>query len=181
MPSKTWILIGIVAVLIVFVYIQDAKKINPETNILQTKLEDFHPELFSERSPLVIQDRIPSQDVHGHGVPSPASLLDTIFKYRFVQTSVDRVATDRLYINRATYVILYNASEQKQAMHIFHPKYIDMFGRDAVAENAPFVDMRLAPNQCIVLPSKWAWTTNVQGFTATYLYNVVHAIAGFAI
>lgn len=118
------------------------------TTIVQSKLSEFDIKLLFEKDPIVMEEQI----------VQPKQLLDAYFKYLYSYKTHPR-PDNKWHQNKARYLIIHNA----QFVHIAHPS-----NKGDPTPN--YVDIRVQPNQVIILPSLWLY--KVKGGTLTALYDI---------
>jgi hypothetical protein len=133
-------------------------------DILQVRLSALHPDVFIERNPVVIEDRL----------ANPADLLTATFKSMYIvargprQVVNDDDASARTQTTTAArYTILHNSAAHHRAhVTVQHP-----------TGNLQPVVISLGPRQTLVLPPLWAFHVAKGGdVTELALYDLVFGV-----
>ena len=143
--SRTqFLLIAILICVVLFIYIQHAFEVHPSFEMIQTDLSEFNGDMLFAKCPIILNDKI----------VEPMSLCDTIFKYMYVNKSKQEFAASssearELRVNRCLFVVLYGDQTSDFIVTIQHPV------------KATSIDCKLAYHQCLILPIRWRFSSNV--------------------
>jgi hypothetical protein len=109
-------------------------------DVVQVRLASLHPDVFLERNPVVIEDRI----------ADPMELLSATFRSMYVLARGPRAITAGAADARTTarYVILHNNSQRDRVqIKVKHP-----------TPNMQPIIVVLGPKQTLVLPPLWTYS-----------------------
>jgi hypothetical protein len=143
-------LIKVLLVTILIAYIYAYLKTNPQFQILQTSISKIQPRHLFEKSPIIIEEPI----------VNPLDMVKTTFKYLYIRKKTKMINRfDVLTQNKSRFVIL-TPKQGGAYIQISHPSNTNAIKNMASAKDSksirpPLVDIKLSPNQVIVLPPYW--------------------------
>jgi hypothetical protein len=147
-------LIKVLILTIVIAYIYAYLKTNSQFQILQTSISKIQPRHLFEKSPIVIEESI----------VNPLDMIKTVFRYLYVKKTVKVLdKRDVLIQNKSRYVVL--SPKQGSYIQISHPIHSNAIKNMALAKqnySPPLIDVKLSPNQVIVLPPYWWYKVSSQ-------------------
>jgi hypothetical protein len=148
--KKTATTILTIALIVSVIYIVSRYYLTPAANvtIIQSKVSEFDIKTLFEKDPIILEE----------GVVDASQVLNAYFNYLY--TFKYRIAPNNKWChNKARYLIIHNA----QYLQIAHPS-----NKGNPSPN--YVDIRLQPNQLVILPSLWLY--KVKGGSLTALFDV---------
>jgi hypothetical protein len=182
-------LIAFLIVLIVVVQFKYVLKSPPDFHIIQTSLSQMNPDLFFEKQPIVIDDRIEKVD----------ELVKTVFKFYYTNQSrvsvPSEIVSDPEMFRQvlAKNIVVYNSTEEKQTVRVLHPKhqnelqflklvektYAYRLGK-MTEDNSPRLgaDIILHPHQTLILPCNWIYQVNTV-MEEIALYDFLYGMASY--
>lgn len=184
--TQSWkFLAFLIATLLAYIYIRYTQTFPAETQILQTSLEAFHPRLFSEKQPIVIDDPIYSY----------TTIFPQLVRWRYLISSTisPTAPTPTSFITKSAHTIFHNPTEETQTLKIAHPRnrslatyqqaplrrtlyaaYLTL--ENGIPEEEPSIIMKLHAHQTLLLPPQWI--VSVQAPLVVYAYtDLSHMVA----
>jgi hypothetical protein len=176
------LLIILVVLAFVLFYLQSYFKMAAETQIIQTSLSNFHPDLLLEKQPIYVHDNIFNL----------ADIISSIFKYQYVYKVLSLSDGSYLKKNLSRFVLLYNDQEHSIEVNIANPNkskhlqyysglFVNKFYK--VCKNdmndIQTIKVILKPNNMIVLPVNWLYNTNCDGILEVHLFDCISRIYSF--
>ena len=116
--------------------------------IIQSKVSEFDIRILFDKDPIILEEK----------VVNPGEILQAYFNYLYT-IKYRVVPTNKWSQNKARYLVIHNA----ETLQIAHPS-----NKGNPVPN--FVDIRVQPNQLVILPSLWLY--KVKGGTLTALYDI---------
>jgi hypothetical protein len=145
--SSTLLMVCLVCTL-TFILLRYYLKPASNTTIVQPKLSEFEIKLLFEKNPIIIEERI----------VQPKEILDAFFKYLYTYKT-QLPSSSKWRQNKARYLVIHNA----EYLQIAHPS-----NKGNPTPN--YIDIRIQPNQLIILPALWLY--KVKGGSLTALYDI---------
>lgn len=178
------IILTLVVLAILSFYMQSYFKIQKETQIIQTTLTSFHPDILLEKQPIYVNDNI----------YNPADVIASIFKYQYVQKVLSLSNKSYLKRNLSKFVLIYN--DQDQPIHVYianptttkHMKYYNGFfvnkfykvcKKESEIQNDEMIKIILKPNNMFVIPMGWIYKTDVDNVLEIHLFDCISRVYSF--
>lgn len=175
------ILFVIVVLAIIFLYIQSYYKSPQVTQIIQTSLSSFHPDLLLEKQPIYVYDQ----------VYNPVDVIVSILKYQYISKILS--LSNHVYIkkNLSKFVIIYNDCEEDVNVSLSNPNslkkedyykgvFVDKYYRVMKNNDIVFdIDVILKPYNMIVLPLNWIYRVHQDNLLEIHLFDSLSRICSF--
>jgi hypothetical protein len=159
-------LVLILIAMIAIIYFRYYLSANPHFEILQSSIENVKPSLLFEQSPLIIEEPL----------VNPGSLTKTLFKYLYVlKRDVATTLPNVLMKNKAKYLIISPISDAG-VIQISHPRHSALIRRAIQKKDirqVPIANVKLNPNQCMILPMHWWYKTDTSQYRKIELDDVL--------
>ena len=171
------VLFVLIVIAFLLLYIQSYYKMSKTTQIIQTPLNSFHPDLLLEKQPIYVNDDI----------VNPADVIASIFKYQYVQKVLSLSNKDYIKMNLSRFVLIYNDSNDKVEVDISNPHYqrkiqyynglfVNKFykvAKPSERDKTNFTKVLLKPFNMIVLPVQWVYQTNTNNILEIHLFDII--------
>lgn len=175
------VLIILVVLSFVLFYLQSYFKLPKETNIIQTPLETFHPDLLLEKQPIYLYENI----------YNPADVIGSIFKYQYIQKVLSLSNKSYTKKNLSKYLLIYNDREDVVNIHLTNPTnkknvqyyngfFVNKFYK--VSKNNVDIDMIkviLKPHNMIIIPMGWIYHSSVDNILEIHLFDSISRVYSF--
>lgn len=177
-----YLLISIV-IAFLLLYVQSYFKIPKDTQIIQTTLSTFHPDLLLEKQPIYVNDDI----------FNPADVIGTVFKYQFIHKVLSLSNKDYVKKNLSRFVLIYNDSDVMVEVDISNPHlqkslqyynglFVSKFYKvvkNSKNERKFFTKILLKPCNMIVLPVHWIYHTTTDNILEIHLFDIITKMHSF--
>lgn len=177
-------LITLVTFALIIFYLQSYFRINKETQIIQTSLTTFHPDLLLEKQPIYVNDN----------VYNPADVISSIFKYQYIQKVLSLSNTKYLKQNLSRYVLIYNDQEYSTDIYLINPsnihniqyyngifvnKHYKVCKNRNEIKDSDMIKVILKPYQIFVIPMGWIYRTSGDNLLEIHLFDCITRLHSF--
>lgn len=175
-------LIVLVVITFMLLYLQSYFRTMKTTQIIQTSLINFHPNILLEKEPIYIEDNI----------YNPADIISSVFKYQYIYKVLS--LSNKLYWkkNLSSFVIIYNDQDYDVNINIINPNYckdteyfkglfVNKFYKVSKTTliHKQVVQVILKPYNMLVLPLNWIYNTDVDNVLEIHLFDCISRIYSF--
>lgn len=173
------LLFVLIVIAFLLLYIQSYFKIPKETQIVQTTLSTFHPDLLFEKQPIYVNDSI----------YNPADVIGSVFKFQYIQKVLSLSNRDYIKKNLSRFVLIYNDSDNMVEVEISNPHlqknlryynglFVNKFykvvkNKTDSLDKTNFTKILLKPYNMIVLPMNWVYQTNTSNLLEIHLFDII--------
>lgn len=150
--KKTATTLLTVCLIAAIVFIVSRYYLTPATNvtIIQSRVSEFDIKVLFDKDPIILEEK----------VVNPEEIIQAYFNYLYsFRFQLPPLPYPKWCYSKARYLVIHNA----ESLQIAHPS-----NKGNPAPN--FVDIRLTPNQLVILPSMWLY--KVKGGSLTALYDI---------
>ena len=156
-------------------YLQAYFKVPSELQIIQTSLEQLHPDMLLEKQPIYVYDEI----------YNPADVIATTFKYQYLNKTLSLSNRDYLKKNLSRFLLIYNDSDNIVEVDISSPHrnheitfysglFVNKFYKVAKSSNTEnFTKVKLKPSNMFVLPLNWMYKTKENNILEIHLFDMI--------
>lgn len=178
----------LIIIAFLLLYIQSYFKITKDTQIIQTTLSNFNPDLLLEKQPIYVKDNI----------YNPADVVGSVFKYQYVQKVLSLSNREYVKKNLSRFVLIYNDSDRTVEVDISNPSlqkslryynglFVNKFYKVVKNKNqavesqnkVDFIKVLLKPYNMIVLPINWIYQTNTSNVLEIHLFDIISKTYSF--
>jgi hypothetical protein len=163
----------LILILIAICYVIMYTKPKLFTEIIQGSIGDINPELFLEKQPVLIYDKIVNlQDI-----------IDTSFKYLYTFTQTHSVIKDNIYQSNSRYTLIHNTGSEDLIVSINKSRrkhnhlnaFYSCLQKD-IFDNSKRIDIPLNSHNVLVVPYLFLFKAS-DNVTVTFLNDIAHIIS----
>jgi hypothetical protein len=173
------VLFVLIVIAFLLLYVQSYFKMQKETQIIQTTLSTFHPDLLLEKQPIYVNESI----------YNPADVIGSVFKFQYIQKVLSLSNRDYIKKNLSRFVLIYNDSDNIVEVDISNPHlqknlryynglFVNKFykvvkSKTESIDKSTFTKILLKPYNMIVLPMNWLYQTNTSNLLEIHLFDMI--------
>lgn len=165
----------LIVIAFLMLYLQAYFKVPSEAQIIQTSLEQLHPDMLLEKQPIYVYDEI----------YNPADVIATTFKYQYINKTLSLSNRDYLKKNLSRFLLIYNDSDNVVELEIasphrnhdityFNALFVSKFYKVAKSSRTDdFTKVLLKPSNMFILPLNWMYKTNENNILEIHLFDMI--------